>query len=46
MLVHSDFRRKANLGSSITYDLTLDRLAETENTFQLRVINLLNRLKL
>ena len=38
------FSQEGNLGSSITYDLTLDRLAETENTFQLRVINLLNRL--
>ena len=38
------FSQEANLGSSVTYDLTLDRLAETENTFQLRVINLLNRL--
>ena len=38
------FSQEGNLGSSVTYDLTLDRLAETENTFQLRVINLLNRL--
>ena len=38
------FSQEANLGSSVIYDLTLDRLAETENTFQLRVINLLNRL--
>ncbi len=38
------FSQEGNLGSSLTYDLTLDRLAETENTFQLRVINLLNRL--
>ena len=38
------FSQEGNLGSSITYDLTLDRLAETENTFQLRVINLLNRI--
>ena len=38
------FSQEGNLGSSVTYDLTLDRLAETENTFQLRVINLLNRI--
>ena len=38
------FSQEGNLGSPVTYDLTLDRLAETENTFQLRVINLLNRL--
>ena len=38
------FSQEGNLGNSVTYDLTLDRLAETENTFQLRVINLLNRL--
>ena len=38
------FSQEGNLGSSVTYDLALDRLAETENTFQLRVINLLNRL--
>ena len=38
------FSQKGNLGNSVTYDLALDRLAETENTFQLRVINLLNRL--
>ena len=38
------FSQEGNLGSNVTYDLTLDRLAETENTFQLRVINLLNRL--
>ena len=38
------FSQEGNLGSSVTYDLTLDRLAETENTFQLRLINLLNRL--
>ena len=38
------FSQEGNLGSSVTYDLTLDRLAETENTFQLSVINLLNRL--
>ena len=38
------FSQEGNLGSSVQYDLTLDRLAETENTFQLRVINLLNRL--
>jgi len=38
------FSQEGNLGSSVAYDLTLDRLAETENTFQLRVINLLNRL--
>lgn len=38
------FSQEGNLGSSVTFDLTLDRLAETENTFQLRVINLLNRL--
>ena len=38
------FSQEGNLGSSVTYDLTLDRLAETENTFQLRVINLLSRL--
>ena len=38
------FSQEGNLGSSVTYDLTLDRLAETENTFQLRVLNLLNRL--
>ena len=38
------FSQEGNLGSSVTYDITLDRLAETENTFQLRVINLLNRL--
>lgn len=38
------FSQEGNLGSSVTYDLTLDRLAETENTFHLRVINLLNRL--
>ncbi len=38
------FSQEGNLGSKVTYDLTLDRLAETENTFQLRVINLLNRL--
>ena len=38
------FSQEGNLGSSVTYDLMLDRLAETENTFQLRVINLLNRL--
>ena len=38
------FSQEGNLGSRVTYDLTLDRLAETENTFQLRVINLLNRL--
>ena len=38
------FSQEGNLGSSVTYDLTLDRLAETENTFQLRVINLLDRL--
>ena len=33
------FSQEGNLGSSVTYDLTLDRLAETENTFQLRIIN-------
>ena len=38
------FSQEGNLGSPVTFDLTLDRLAETENTFQLRVINLLNRL--
>ncbi len=38
------FSQEGNLGSNVTYDLTLDRLAETENTFQLRVINLLDRL--
>ena len=38
------FSQEGNLGSPVTYDLTLDRLAETENTFQLRIINLLNRL--
>ena len=38
------FSQEGNLGNSVTYDLTLDRLAETENTFQLRVINLLNRI--
>ena len=38
------FSQEGNLGSSVSYDLTLDRLAETENTFQLVVINLLNRL--
>ena len=38
------FSQEGNLGNPVTYDLTLDRLAETENTFQLRVINLLNRL--
>ena len=38
------FSQEGNLGSPVTYDLTLDRLAESENTFQLRVINLLNRL--
>ncbi len=38
------FSQEGNLGSSVTYDLTLDRLAETENTFQLRIINLLERL--
>ncbi|MDE0297361.1 MAG: hypothetical protein OXN17_01845 [Candidatus Poribacteria bacterium] len=37
------FSQEGNLGSSVTYDLTLDRLAETENTFQLRIINLLKR---
>ena len=38
------FSQEGNLGSPVTYDLTLDRLAETENTFQLRIINLLNSL--
>ena len=38
------FSQEGNLGSRVTYDLTLDRLAETENTFQLRIINLLNSL--
>jgi hypothetical protein len=38
------FSQEGNLGSSVTYDLILDRLAETEKTFQLRVINLLDRL--
>lgn len=38
------FSQEGNLGSSVRYDLTLDRLAETENTFQLRVINLLTGL--
>ena len=38
------FSQEGNLGSSVRYDLTLDRLAETENTFQLRVLNLLDRL--
>ena len=38
------FSQEGNLGSSVTYDLTLDRLAETENTFKLRIINLLNSL--
>ena len=38
------FSQEGNLGSSVTYDMTLDRLAETENTFQLRIINLLNSL--
>ena len=38
------FSQEGNLGNPVTYDLTLDRLAETENTFQLRVVNLLNRL--
>ena len=38
------FSQEGNLGSSVTYDLMLDRLAETEDIFQLRLINLLNRL--
>ncbi len=38
------FSQEGNLGSRVTYDLSLDRLAETENTFQLWVINLLSRL--
>ena len=38
------FSQEGDLGSRVTYDLTLDRLAETENTFQLRIINLLNDL--
>lgn len=38
------FSQEGKLGSTVTYDMTLDRLAETENTFQLRIINLLNGL--
>ena len=38
------FSQEGNLGNRVTYDLTLDRLAETENTFQLRIINLLENL--
>ena len=38
------FSQEGNLGNRVTYDLQLDRLAETENTFQLRIINLLNSL--
>ena len=38
------FSQEGNLGTRVTYDLTLDRLAETENTFQLRIINLLDGL--
>ena len=34
------FSQEGNLGSNVNYDLLLDRLAENERTFQLRVINL------
>jgi hypothetical protein len=38
------FSQEGNLGISVSYDLLLDRLAEDEKTFQLRVINLLDRI--
>ena len=34
------FSQEGNLGGTVTYDLTLERLAETERTFQLRIFNL------
>jgi len=34
------FSQEGNLGGSVSYDLVLDRLAETERTFQLKIINL------
>jgi len=38
------FSQEGDLGLSVTYDLALNRLAENEKTFTLRVINLLDRL--
>jgi hypothetical protein len=38
------FSQEGYLGASVTYDLALNRLAENEKTFTLRVVNLLDRL--
>ncbi|HIE27233.1 TPA: hypothetical protein EYP66_08100, partial [Candidatus Poribacteria bacterium] len=38
------FSQEGYLGASVTYDLALNRLAENEKTFTLRVINLLEQL--
>jgi len=38
------FSQEGDLGRSVTYDLALNRLADDEKTFTLRVINLLDRL--
>ncbi len=38
------FSQEEALGTSVTFDLALNRLAENEKTFTLRVINLLDRL--
>jgi uncharacterized membrane protein len=34
------FSQEGNLGGSVSYDLVMDRLAESERTFQLKIINL------